>query len=109
MNIQEMMKQARVMQKRMEEMQLKLGQMEVQGQSGGGMVNVLMTCKGEIRKVTIAPEIINPAEKEMLEDLVMAAVNMARENADNTLSTETKRLMQELGLPTDGSGGLPSF
>ncbi len=109
MNIQEMMKQARVMQQRMEEMQRKLGQMEVEGQAGGGLVNVVMTCKGDVRKITLAPEIINPAEKEMLEDLIMAAVNMARENADNTLSSETKRLMAELGLPTDAAGGIPGF
>ena len=102
MNIQEMMKQAKIMQRRMEEMQAKLGQMEVQGQSGAGMVSVVMTCKGDVRKITIAPEAINPAEKEMLEDLVMAAVNMARQNADNTLSSETRRLMEELGLPADG-------
>jgi nucleoid-associated protein EbfC len=102
MNIQEMMKQAKVMQRRMEEMQAKLGQMEVQGESGGGLVGITMTCRGEVRKVTIAPEAVNPAEKEILEDLIMAAVNMAKENADTTLAAETRRLMEELGLPTDG-------
>lgn len=106
MNIQEMMKQAQVMQKRMQEMQEKLGQMEVQGTSGGGMVNIVMTCRGEVRRVTIAPEIINPQDKETLEDLVMAAMNMARENADNTLADETRRMMEELGLPMEGLPGM---
>jgi nucleoid-associated protein EbfC len=108
MNIQEMMKQAKIMQKRMEEMQAKLGQMEVQGQSGAGLVNVVMTCRGDVRKITISPELINPAEKEMLEDLLVAALNMAKTNADATLSGETRKMMQELGLPTDGAG-LPGF
>jgi len=101
MNIQEMMKQAQEMQQRMQEMQGKLADMEVQGQSGGGMVSVIMTCRGEVRNVTIAPEVINPQDKETLEDLVMAAMNLARENADTTLADETKKMMGEMGLPTD--------
>ena len=106
MNIQEMMKQAQIMQQRMQEMQEKLGIMEVQGQAGGGMVTVVMTCRGEVRSVTIAPEIINPQEKETLEDLVMAAMNLARRNADNTLAGETRRMMEEMGLPLEGLPGI---
>lgn len=101
MNIQEMMKQAAVMQKRMQEMQEKLAEMEVGGTAGGGLVSVVMTCRGEVRKVNISPEVINPSDKETLEDLVMAAMNMARENADNTLANETRKMMEELGLPTN--------
>lgn len=101
MNIQEMMRQAQTMQKRMEEMQAKLGELEISGQSGGGMVKVVMTCKGEVRKIDIAPEMIDPAEKETLEDLIKAAINMARQNADAKLAEETKRMMSEFGLPPD--------
>jgi DNA-binding YbaB/EbfC family protein len=101
MNIQEMMRQAKVMQQRMQEMQVKLGQTEVEGQAGGGAVQVVMTCRGEVRKLTISPNVINPQEKDMLEDLVMAAVNLARENADNMLASETRKMMEELGLPAD--------
>ena len=101
MNIQEMMKQAAVMQKRMQEMQERLADMEVAGTAGGGLVSVVMTCRGEVRKVALSPEVINPADKETLEDLVMAAMNMARENADNTLANETRKMMEELGLPTN--------
>ena len=101
MNIQEMMKQAKVMQERMQQLQEELGEREVQGQSGGGMVNVTMTCRGEVRNLSIAQDIVNPNDKETLEDLVMAAVNMARQNADQTMATETQRMMQEMGLPTD--------
>lgn len=106
MNVQEMMKQAQVMQKRMQEMHEKLGQMEVEGQAGGGLVEVTMTCRGEVRRVVITPEALREG-KETVEDLVMAAVNQARQNADNTLAEETKRMMQELGLPTNA--GLPGF
>lgn len=101
MNIQEMMRQAQVMQQKMQAMQEKLGVMEVQGQAGGGMVTVTMTCRGEVRKVEIAPEVINPQDKETLEDLVMAAMNQARTNADDTLADETRRMMEDMGLPTD--------
>lgn len=106
MNIQEMMKRAQVMQQKMNEMQEKLAETEVSGQSGGGMVRVVMTCRGEVRKVEISPEIINPQDKETLEDLVMAAMNMARENADVTMAEETRRMMEDMGLP---AGALPGI
>lgn len=101
MNIQEMMKQAQVMQQRMQQMQEKLAETEVTGAAGGGIVSVVMTCRGEVRKVNIAPEVINPQDAETLEDLVMAAMNMARENADNRLAEETRRMMEEMGLPAN--------
>lgn len=99
MNLQQMMKQARDLEKRMKDLQDKLAEREVQGASGGGLVRVVMTCKGEVRKLEIAPSVINPADKETLEDLVMVAVNAARETADETMATETRRMMDELGLP----------
>lgn len=99
MNIQEMMKQAKVMQDKMTEMQAVLAEQEVVGTSGGGMVSATMTCKGEVRKLDIAPDIINPADKETLEDLVMAALNMARANADQKMAEETQKMMGDLGLP----------
>jgi DNA-binding YbaB/EbfC family protein len=99
MNIQQMMQQAQQMQKRMADVQAKLGGIEVSGQSGGGMVQVTMTCKGEMRKIAIQPDLINPADKETLEDLIVAAVNAARSKADETLASETQAMMQEFGLP----------
>ena len=99
MNIQQMMKQAQEMQQRMEEMQERLGTMEVTGQAGGGMVEVVMSCRGEVRRTTISPEVINPDDKETLEDLVTAAINQARENADHTMAEETRKMMEDLGLP----------
>jgi DNA-binding YbaB/EbfC family protein len=99
MNIQQMMKQAQLMQQRMQELQAKLAVTEVTGQSGGGLVQVVMTCKGDVRKLEIAPEIINPGDKETLEDLVMAAINNARQNADQRLADDTRSMMEEFGLP----------
>jgi len=99
MNIAQMMKQAQVMQQRMQEMQDRLAETEVDGASGGGMVSVVMTCKGEVRKVSISPEVINPADRETLEDLVMAAMNMARQRADQRLADETRDMMAEMGMP----------
>jgi DNA-binding YbaB/EbfC family protein len=101
MNIQEMMKQAKVMQDKMQQLQEELANKEVQGQAGGGMVSVTMTCRGEVRNLSISSDIVNPDDKETLEDLVMAAVNMARQNADQTMADETSRMMQEMGLPAD--------
>ena len=107
MNIAEMMKQAKVMQQRMEELQAQLAVTEVTGASGGGLVNVVMTCKGDVRSLKISPDIVNPADVETLEDLVMAAVNMARQNADSTMANETARMMDSMGLPPNFE--LPKF
>lgn len=101
MNIQQMMKQAQVMQQRMEQLQDRLGDMEVEGASGGGLVTVVMTCKGEVRNVSIKAEVINPSDKETLEDLVMAAMNMAKQRADTTMADETRKMMAEMGMPAD--------
>ena len=107
MNIQEMMKQAKVMQDKMQEMQEKLGDVEVQGSAGGDMVKVISTCKGEVRKIEIADAMMDLNEKEVLEDLVKAALNDAKSKADQKLAEETKKMMSELGLPAGAAGGLP--
>lgn len=101
-NMHNMMKQAQEMQARMEELQAKMAEREVEGVSGGGMVRVVLTCKGEARKVTIDPSVL--PDKEIVEDLVKAAINNARVAADQTLAGETKALMESLGLP---AGALP--
>lgn len=101
MNVQEMMKQAKVMQDRMQQMQAELAEVEVTGESGGGLVSVVMTCRGEVRSITVAPEVVNPEDKETLEDLVVAAMNAARQNADQKMADETQKMMQELGLPSN--------
>ncbi|MEM8833871.1 MAG: YbaB/EbfC family nucleoid-associated protein [Pseudomonadota bacterium] len=99
MNIAKMMQQAKVMQDKMQEMQEKLGEIEVQGTAGGGMVKVTMSCKGETRSVAIDPSLIDPSEKEVLEDLIKAALNDAKAKADQTMAEETQKMMEEMGLP----------
>ena len=77
-NFNDMMKKAQEMQKKMQEMQESLSSLEVEGTSGGGMVKVVMNCKNEIKKIDIDQSIINKDEKEVMEDLVVAALNDAK-------------------------------
>lgn len=99
MNIQEMMKQAKVMQDKMQEMQEKLGDVNVEGAAGGDMVTVTMSCKGECRSIAIADSMMDLSEKEVLEDLLKAALNDAKSKADEKLADETQKMMGDLGLP----------
>jgi hypothetical protein len=99
MNIQMMMQKAQAMQKKMEALQIELGQVEVEGSSGGGVVKVVITCKGEMRSLTIDPSIVKAYEKDMLEDLIKAACNDARAKADQKMADETQKAMGDLGLP----------
>ena len=71
------------------------------------MVKVTMTCKGEVRKVDISPDIISVDEKETMEDLVVAALNTARIRAEEKMQGETQKMMQEFGIP--GNVDLPGF
>ncbi|NDF12392.1 MAG: YbaB/EbfC family nucleoid-associated protein [Proteobacteria bacterium] len=99
MNLQKLMQQAQSMQKKVNEMQEKVGQMEITGTAGGGMVNVTITGKGEAKKVAIDPKIIDPNDKEMLEDLVVAAFNDAKRKADETMQKEMSGITSGMGLP----------
>ncbi|MDD4616701.1 MAG: YbaB/EbfC family nucleoid-associated protein [Alphaproteobacteria bacterium] len=99
MNIGQMMKQVQEMQAKMTDMQNRLGDVEVKGQSGGGMVMVTMTGKSEMRKIAIDPKLINPDDKEMLEDLIVAAVNDAKAKAEKQITDETEKMMGGLQLP----------
>lgn len=95
----QIMKQAKVMQDKMAEMQKKIEEQEVEGSSGGGVVKVLINGKNEIKRLKIDPTLINSDEVEVLEDLLIAAVNDAnkklKENATNQMST----LSDGMGLP----------
>jgi len=93
MNIAKMMQQAKVMQDKMQEMQEELGQIEVHGEAGGGLVKVTMTCKGELRGLDIDPSILVASEKEIVEDLIKAAIHDAKAKADQ------KKMMGDMGLP----------
>ena len=96
-----MMAKAQEMQKKMQEMQESLANLEVEGTSGGGMVKVVMNCKNEIKKIDIDQSIINKDEKEVMEDLVVAALNDAKTKAEEKSQEEMKKLTGGLGLPPD--------
>lgn len=99
MNLGGMMKQVQEMQAKMAEMQERLAQAEVQGQAGGGMVVSTMNGKGELRKIKIDPQLANPAELELLEDLIVAACRDARQKAEDQIAEETKKMMGGMQLP----------
>ena len=97
-NIGQLMKQAQMMQENMRRMQESLGSMEVEGQSGAGMVKVLMSCKHEVRRVSIDPSLVKD-EREMLEDLLVAAFNDAARKVEATISEKMAGMTAGLGLP----------
>ena len=82
MNIQGLMKQAQIMQKKMQEEQEKLEQQEFEGTSGGGMIKIIINGKFSILKINIDKSILNPEESEVLEDLIIAAYNDAKTKAE---------------------------
>jgi len=94
-----MMKQAAELKSKMEAMQAELDQIEVEGTAGGGMVTVKLTAKGELKAVTIDPSLMKPDEKEIVEDLVVAAHAEARRKAETLLQEKMKTLTGGLPLP----------
>ena len=98
-NLGNLMKQAQQMQARMQEMQQKLAEIEVEGGAGGGMVKVTVTGKGDLKRLKIDPSLVDPKEVEVLEDLVVAAVNDARSKADAISVEEMQKLTGGLNLP----------
>lgn len=82
MNINQLMKQAQTMQKKMKEMQEEMAQREFEGKSGGGLVSVIMSGSGEMKRVAVDASLLKPEDKEMLEDLIIAAHNDAKAKAE---------------------------
>ena len=98
-NLGNMMKQAQQMQARMQEMQKQLAQTEMTGQAGGGMVQVTVAGSGELRKIKIEKSVVDPADVEMLEDLIVAACNDAKTKLDAHIQEETSKIMGGMQLP----------
>lgn len=92
-----MMKQIQQMQKRMLEAQEKIAALEVEATAGGGAVKVVVTGRKELKSITLAPEVVDPEDIEMLQDLIMAAVNEAMARVDKAAEEEMKKV----------AGGLP--
>ena len=92
-----LMKQAQMMQDNMKKAQEQLATIEVEGQSGGGMVKVVMTCRNDVKRVAIDPSVMD--DKEMLEDLLAAAVNDAVRKAEVTSQEKMGSLTAGMQLP----------
>ena len=94
-----LMKQAAELKSKMEAMQAELDQLEVEGTSGGGLVTVKLSGKGEMKAVKIDDSLIKPSEKEVVEDLIIAAHADARRKADVLLQEKMKSVAGGLPLP----------
>ena len=98
-NLAGLMKQAQQMQSKMEEMQSKLEAMEITGEAGAGMVKVTLNGKSDMRRVKIDPKLIDPADAEMLEDLILAAHRDAKSKIDAASAEEMQKVTGGLQLP----------
>ncbi len=93
------MKQAKALQSKMEGLQTELEALEVEGTSGGGLVSVAMTGKGVVKRVTIAPELMKADEREILEDLIVAASNDAKTKTEKLAAEKMKSITGGLPIP----------
>src|ERR1700749_2244048 len=103
-----MMKQAAQLQSKMQAMQEELGQLEVEGTSGGGLVTVRMTAKMDVKAVKIDPTLMKAEEREVLEDLLVTALADARRKEETALQEKMQSMAGGLGLPPGLLGGLGS-
>ena len=98
-NLGEMMKQVQAMQGRMTEMQAKLEEATVTGQSGGGLVKVTLSGKGAMTGLVIDPSLLKPEEKDILEDLIVAAHSDAKAKSEAMMAEEMKSVTGGMALP----------
>ena len=98
-NLGNMMKQAQQMQAKMEEMQAKMAELEVTGISGGGVVQVTLNGKTDLRKLKLDPSVVDPADVDVLEDLIVAAFNDAKAKVESQMQDEMAKLTGGLKLP----------
>jgi DNA-binding YbaB/EbfC family protein len=94
-----MMKQAAQLKSKMEAMQAEMDQLEVEGSSGGGLVTVKLSAKGDMKHVQVDASLVKPDEKEILEDLIVAAHADARRKADALMQDKMKELTGGLPIP----------
>jgi DNA-binding YbaB/EbfC family protein len=98
-NLGQLMKQAQDMQARMSEMQARLETAEIEGQSGAGMVQAVLSGKGDLRRLKIDPGLLVPDEVEILEDLIVAAHNDAKAKLEAKLADEMGKITGGMPLP----------
>lgn len=98
-NLSDMMKQVEAMQSRMSEMQAKLEAAAVTGQSGGGLVKVTLNGKGMMTAITMDPSLLKPEEREIIEDLIIAAHSDAKNKVESLMAEELKSVTGGMALP----------
>jgi nucleoid-associated protein EbfC len=98
-NIGNLMKQAQQLQANMQRAQAEIASLEVTGEAGGGMAKVTMTGKHEVRRVVLDPSIVTADDKDMLEDLIAAAINDAVQKVERTTQERMSSLMGGMNLP----------
>ncbi|HOP99587.1 YbaB/EbfC family nucleoid-associated protein [Acetivibrio clariflavus] len=101
-NMSNLVKQAQKMQKDMERLQEELKDKTVEASAGGGAVTVVITGRKELKEIVIKPEVVDPDDVEMLQDLIVAAVNEAMRKADDMVNSEMNKI-------TGGLGGIPGL
>ncbi len=99
-NLGSMLKQAQQMQTRMAEMQAKLEATEVEGAAGAGMVRVRLTGKGDLKRVQIDPSLVTPEDREVLEDLIVAAQADAKQKVEAMMAEEMQKATAGMSLPS---------
>lgn len=100
-DLSKMMEAAQEMQAKMTEMQEGLARLTVTGEAGGGLVKATATAKGELTALEIDPSIFVASEKEVVEDLILAAIKDAQRRANDKAQAEMARLTRDMGLPAD--------
>jgi|TARA_B100000214_G_C23844314_1_gene570328 DNA-binding YbaB/EbfC family protein len=98
-NMSQIMKQAKAMQEKMAEMQKKIEETEIEGSSGGGAVKIVMNGKHEVKNLFIDPSIVNSNEKEVLEDLIIAALNDVNKKIAENTNDQLGSISGGMGLP----------
>lgn len=98
-DIMSLMKQAQAMQARMQEMQQELERVEVEGISGGGLVRVILTGKGAMKRVMVDASLLKPDEKEIVEDLIITAHEDARRKVEGVMEEKMKTVSAGIPLP----------
>jgi nucleoid-associated protein EbfC len=98
-DIMGLMKKAQAMQARMKDVQEELERLEVEGQSGGGMVKVRLNAKGQMKGIALDPTLMTPADREMAEDLILAAHADAKVKADRLAEEKMQAVAADLPLP----------
>ena len=98
-NLAGLMKQAQQMQSKMQDMQDQLAKLEIAGEAGAGLVRVTLNGKGEMRRLHIDPKVVDPADTEMLQDLIVAAHRAAQDKVEAAAAEEMQKLTGGLNLP----------